>query len=337
MGHGATPDLARLDLLAEVIHADVLPQVAAEVHQDGVDAPQGIEQGREVVVVVDLRGEPLAHQAEFLQDEAVRELHPIVFGIGCQVRVEVPCGAAEFARERHFAQQFHLAIQALHEDLDLLAEVGGRGRLAVCACQHGDTRPIQREAMQAVAYTGDRRQVGLVQEILDQQWQGRVVDVLAREREMHEFTLFAKARFFQSLFQEVLDGLHVVVRHLLDGLDPLGVAGAQLGDTAFNRAQLLHRGAFQLRQWDLAQEAEIGQFHLQPITHQGLLAEPVRQRAGAVAVPAVDRRDGGEGVQFHGRPKVEGGLPAACIFVPCPSPATSASAFPVSSVRSVSP
>ena len=56
MGHGARTDFARLDLLFEVFHRDVRPHVAAGVDQDGVDALHVVEDRREVVVMLDLRG-----------------------------------------------------------------------------------------------------------------------------------------------------------------------------------------------------------------------------------------------------------------------------------------
>ena len=45
VGHGARAHLAGLDLLLEILHGDIHPEVAVEVDDDGVDAAHGIEDG----------------------------------------------------------------------------------------------------------------------------------------------------------------------------------------------------------------------------------------------------------------------------------------------------
>ena len=49
--HGGGAHLAGLDFLLEVLHGDVLPEVAVKVYHYGVDAFQGVEESRQVVVV----------------------------------------------------------------------------------------------------------------------------------------------------------------------------------------------------------------------------------------------------------------------------------------------
>ena len=226
--HGAAAHFTGLCALPEVVHADVGPQVPAEVHQDRVHPAHGVQQGGQVVVVLDLRGELLPVHAQLLPHELVGELHPVQLRIGREVRVEVAGGAAELGGVGHLAQQPQLGVQPFHEHLQFLAQTGGAGGLAVRPGKHRDLRPFQRQSVQPVAQSDERGLVGLLHEVLDQQRQRRVVHVLRGEPEVHELLGRAQAGLLQELLQEILHGLHVVVGHLFDGLHTLRIARAQV-------------------------------------------------------------------------------------------------------------
>ncbi len=76
-----------------------------------------IEQRGHAVVMLDLRGELLAMQAEHVARELVGQPHPVQLRISDVMRVEVARGPTELAAERHGAQQLQLFIHPLHEDL----------------------------------------------------------------------------------------------------------------------------------------------------------------------------------------------------------------------------
>lgn len=77
VGHGAGADLADLNLLLEVLHHDIHPEVAAEVEHDDIDAADIVEDGGEIVIVGNLGGVWLTAETEFLGDELIAELDPI--------------------------------------------------------------------------------------------------------------------------------------------------------------------------------------------------------------------------------------------------------------------
>ena len=54
--HGAATYLSGLHLLLKVLHRYVLPHIAAQVYEYGVDALQGIKLGGYIVVMFYLRG-----------------------------------------------------------------------------------------------------------------------------------------------------------------------------------------------------------------------------------------------------------------------------------------
>ena len=56
VGHGAGAHLSSFDLLLEVVHRDILPEVAVKVYHYGIDALECIEYLAQSVVVADLGG-----------------------------------------------------------------------------------------------------------------------------------------------------------------------------------------------------------------------------------------------------------------------------------------
>ena len=55
MRHGTGANLSRLDLLPEVTHRDVAPEVSSEIDEDRVDTRHRLKESGEIVVVGDLR------------------------------------------------------------------------------------------------------------------------------------------------------------------------------------------------------------------------------------------------------------------------------------------
>ncbi len=97
VGHRRGAYLACLDALLEVIHRYIAPEVAVEVHDNGVKPLESIEHGCELVVVRYLGGVFLALKAEFLRKERFTESTPVDLREGGTVCVEVACRAAELA------------------------------------------------------------------------------------------------------------------------------------------------------------------------------------------------------------------------------------------------
>ena len=64
----------------EVLLRNVHPHVAAQVGEDRVDAAQVVEDGRQVVVMLDLRGVARAAEPQRLVHETVGERRPVIAG-----------------------------------------------------------------------------------------------------------------------------------------------------------------------------------------------------------------------------------------------------------------
>ena len=97
MGHRRGAYLASTDLLLEVIHRDIHPEVPSQINEDDIDAGEDIEECRHLVVIGDLRGEGFTLQAE-TPDELPCKALPVMLGIGYDVGIEVPCRSPELRR-----------------------------------------------------------------------------------------------------------------------------------------------------------------------------------------------------------------------------------------------
>ena len=54
MGHRTGTYLTCLDLLLEVLHGDIHPEITIQIDDDGVDTTNGIKDGAQIVVIANL-------------------------------------------------------------------------------------------------------------------------------------------------------------------------------------------------------------------------------------------------------------------------------------------
>ena len=271
MGHGARSDLPGLDLLFEVLHRNVGPHVPREVDEDGVDALHVVEDGRQVVVVLDLRGVLRAAQPQRLVHESVGKSHPVDFGVGCAVGVEVARGAAELGRNGDVVEHEQLLFEPLDEYRKLFAQRGRRGGLPVRARQHRNLAPLLGERRQSVADLLDDGVVDACHRLPERERNGRVVDVLRREAEMHELLIGLQPEGVHFLLDDVLDGLYVVVGHRLDLLHAPGVGVREIEVERAQGGEFRAVDAGQLRQRQFAQGDEVFHFDADAVADEGLL------------------------------------------------------------------
>ena len=178
VGHSTGAYLASLNLLLEVVHGDIHPEVAAEVDDDGVDAAHGVEDGTKPVVVADLRGVLLTLQTELLSHEGVAEVAPVVLRISHMMGVEITGGTTELRRNGNLLQATQLLFKTVDIDHHLLAETGGRSGLTVGLCQHGYGLPLLSIVMELLNELLDEGVVDLLQSLLDREGDTGVVDIL---------------------------------------------------------------------------------------------------------------------------------------------------------------
>ena len=297
--HGRRPDFARRDLLLEIVERDVAPEVAVQVDQDGVDPAQRVAEGGQVVVVLDLGGRARARQPQRGVDELVGEGDPVDPRVGDPMRVEIARGPAELGRERDPAQLLQLGVQPFDEDMDLLAEAGRRGGLAVGPRQHRDRLPLPGPGAELRDHGGQRGLEHLGPGLLHGKRNCGVVDVLGGQAEVDELAEGLQAELVEFLLEPVLDRLDVVVGDLLDVLDALRVLHAEAGVDRTEPLEVARVEAGQLRQRQPAERDEVLDLDPHAVADQGGFGEVIRQAFGLAAVAAVDRGNGLQGGETH--------------------------------------
>ena len=221
------------------------------------------------------------------------------------VRVVVARCAAELGCQRAAVEHGELLLEAVGKHLDLLAEARGRGRLAVRLGQHGNVFPLLRVSVELRDEFLNLRHVDLGEGVFEHEGERRVVDVLGREAEMDKFLeTFQAADSVELFFNEILDGFHIVVRHAFDVLDAGGIFLRKLLVDAAQAGKQIVGKSLKLRQRQFAKRDKILDFHADAIFHQSIFRKIISQGFGFAAVASVDRRHGGQDVQFHGKNEI---------------------------------
>jgi len=251
-------------------------------------------------VRLDLRGVFLPLQTQRL-DEALRERAPVDVRIADGVRVEVADRAVDLAGDVDGRELRALAFQSRDDIGHFLAERGGRCGLAVGAREHRQVGVGVREVAQLRDRLVGFGQQHVLARVAQHQGIRKIVDVFRRAGEMHEFfRLFQRRIVADAFLDEILDRLDVVIRRRLDLLDTRGIGDRKiLGNLLQARAR---RGR---KRWKLRDARFIGKrdqprdLHRDTPVHQAVFAEDRTQGVDFGRVAAVQRREGGEGIELH--------------------------------------
>ena len=216
---------------------------------------------------------------------------------GCAkvMRVEVADRAVELAEKFLMPKLRELARETRREYRHLLADRRRRRFLAVRPRHHRMRFVAMRQLDdRRVRRFEPRRQI-VRDELLQDERVGEVVDVLGGAREMHHLDRQRRIDRGDSLFDEILDRLDVVIGGRLEFLHPARIVEREV---LVNGAEL-----FRGRRGDRFQRADLGMrrerqvpFDLDAdaVANQRELAEVGLQAPGARAVAAVDRRHRGQ-------------------------------------------
>ena len=235
MRHCRRTHFTCLDLLLEIFHRHIHPEVSVEVDDDGIDTLHRVEDGTQIVVVADLSGPLLTFQAQLLADELVAESLPVVLRISDVMRIVVARRTTKLGCNLAGLQLVQLLRQTIDIHHHLLTQTCGRSGLSVCLGQHWDILPLIGILLKLSDEFLHLWIVHLVECILNAEWHRRIVDILTGQAKMNEFlVIFKVANFVEFLLDEVLHSLHVVIGHLLDVLHTLRIS---LREVAIDVAQ----------------------------------------------------------------------------------------------------
>ena len=176
--HRAGAHLTGFNLLLEVFHRDILPEVTVHINHHRIDALHGIKDGRQIIVIGYLGSILLAFQAKLFGNELIAECLPVIFRISHMMGIVITRSATELCCHRTSLQRCQLAFQTVDKHHYLLAQTGRRSRLSVCLGKHGDSGPLFRISTELRYQFLYLRIVHLLQRLLYRQRNRRIVDIL---------------------------------------------------------------------------------------------------------------------------------------------------------------
>ncbi len=205
--------------MPKVTEGDVAPDVAAEVHEDGVEAGDGVEQLRHGIVGLDLDAVGVPVETEG-RDEAAGEVRPVDVRIGDKVGIVVAYGAVDLTQKPYIGHLVPLAVEPMDHIGQLLAQGGGGRGLTMGAREHRLLRESVGQGTKRVydlIHPGDQH---LSASLAEHQGMGEVVDILGGAGEMDELAHRRELGMIgDALFDEVLHRLDVMVGGAFDVLD----------------------------------------------------------------------------------------------------------------------
>ena len=300
MGHCTRTYLASLNLLLEVFHRDIHPEVTIQVNDNGIDATHSIKDSTQPVVVRNLGSPLLTLQSQFLADKLIAELAPIILGISYMVSIIVTRSATKLSGNRRILQSAQLLFQTIDINHDFLAQTSRRSRLSVGLGQHGHILPLLSIVVQLLYQFFHHRIVHLLQCLLDRKRYAGIVDVLWCQAKVDELLVFLKvANLIQLFLDKILYGLHVVVGRFLYLLHTGSILLCEVTIDISKRFKQVMVKILQLRQREFTKRDEILDLHTYSVANQSILWKISCQFFCLVPVTSVNRRYGGQCVQFH--------------------------------------
>ena len=252
------------------------------------------------VVRLDLGGQRVPGEPE-RGDELLRDRGPVLIRVGGEVSREGAGGSAELAEVLGAFDLAPDALEAVHEDGELLAHRGGGRRLAVRVSQHRGIPQLDGEGAQGGDQRAERREPDLLDGGADRESVGEVVDVLARAGEVGELGDRVESLIAQSAAHQVLDRLDVVTGGRLQLGEGVDLRLTEVGRERPQARFLLLAQGCRPEQPAIGQGDEPLHFHVNAGPVESGLREVLAQRAHGGSVASVERAQRLVG-QAHGAP-----------------------------------
>ena len=112
MWHGGGTYLSSFDLLLEIIHADIGPDIPRKINQNAVDSLDGIAVGCQMIIMLNLGRWVGAFQPQNPFNKCMTKGMPVVVWVGCMVCIETASCTTKFCRKGDAVQAVNLCIKA---------------------------------------------------------------------------------------------------------------------------------------------------------------------------------------------------------------------------------
>mmetsp|Transcript_2488 Transcript_2488/g.5902 ORF Transcript_2488/g.5902 Transcript_2488/m.5902 type:complete len:295 (+) Transcript_2488:1-885(+) len=255
--HGRRANLVFDHLELEVVQGNVLPHVTSKICEDGVDSLKGVEEGAHVVIVLNLRGElhPCDTQpfAEF-----VGERDPVNVRVRNMMRVELTSSPTKLCCEFYLRDVLELLFKAFHKNHQLLANTCRCRSLTMRPSQHWNVSPLVCQSSERLQdLVGKRWKHDALHSVAKRHWDGCVVDILGRQREMQKLFVVLPTILVKLVLQEVLHSFHVMVGNSLLSFDNLRISQTEISEDSTQLRKIRMVKSLELRQRDFTQSDEV--------------------------------------------------------------------------------
>ena len=317
MRHRGRTHLARLHLLLEIAEGNIAPHIAVEINQNSIDAGNGLEKLRHIIVRLDLNRVRIERQPQILLDKTAAMPLPIHIGIRNHMGIVIAHRAIDFAQKFLSGKLLRLTFQTIQHIGDLLAQSRRRGRLPVRTAHHRHRRQLMRQRAQLIRHLGQLRQQNLIARLAQHQSVRQIIDVLAGAGKMDELRHRRHRRHTgKPLLQPILDSLHIMIGRRLDGLHRRRVVQRKTGNHIIDFGQ--HRLVKRRHLHDFrlgGQRLQPRQLHPDPGPHQAVFGKNGAQGLDGFRITPVQRRQSGNRID-HVRIPVQNDRKARLYFKP---------------------
>ena len=296
MRHCTGTYFACLDLLLEVIHRDIHPEVTIKVDDDGVDTTHGIKDGCKPVVIGNLSSILFTLKTKLLTHKLIAELLPVVLRIGDMMSIVVASSTTELGSDGCFLQGTQLLLKAIDIDHHLLTETCRRCGLSMSLGQHGHVTPLFGIVVKLFDQLLDEGIINVGKCFLDTKGYGSIVNILRGKSEMDElFGLSGEAtQRITTLLDEILNSLHIMVSDTLNGLHTKSILCRKVTIDVAERFKETLIKTFKLGKRQFTKRNEILYLYTDTITYQGVFRKVSCQSISLSTIATINRRDGGQ-------------------------------------------
>src|SRR5574344_2397763 len=212
MGHCTRSHLTSFNLLLEVFHGNIHPEITVQVYYNRIYPTHGIKESTKKIIITDLCGILLTLQTELLTYEAIAECLPVIVRISHMMSIIITCSTTKLCCDGHLLEGFQLLFQTIYKYHNFLTQTGWRRWLPMSLSQHWNVIPflcIRTEQVNKFFYLRD---IHIRKCILDGKRNTSVIDVLRSQSKMNEFLVSIKTSYFiKFLLNKILYCFYIVI------------------------------------------------------------------------------------------------------------------------------
>ena len=121
MRHGTRSHFSGFNLLLEILHRDVLPEVTIHIDHNRIDTLHTIKNSRKVIIVRNLCSIFFTLQSQFLCNKPITELFPVILRISYMMCIVISGSTTKLSGNRTCLQHSQLTFETVNEYHHFLA------------------------------------------------------------------------------------------------------------------------------------------------------------------------------------------------------------------------